>query len=357
MLTCTWAPTTFQGTSILSSDAPQRRPPSGAALRGLLEGYARRIEELGLSHLLVAQRWWGSGREMEGSSLDCLAMTTWLAAQTERLQLITAIHPGFFQPAAIAKWGATLANLTDGRWAINLTSGWNLREFDMYGVPPLEHDARYDRSAEFLQVLRGAWTQERFSFQGDYYQVNDLQLEPRPKHPLTVYQGGQSDAALALASHHSDWMFLNGGAPEKIRALIERARQAYATVGRTPRFAVYAAPLVRKTDDEAWAEIDTMLHRADPALVAKRRAAVRGAQGMWSGDDPLSVLDTNEGYASRLIGSPETVLRRIEAFRDMGIGMLHLDIRDPLFVEVVLPAVHDLEGPEPATSGPTGADP
>jgi len=348
MLTCTWAPTTFQGTSILAGQAPQRAAPTGAALRGLLDDYAQRLEGLGISHLLVAQRWWGSGQEMEGSSLDCLAMTAWLAARTERLQLITAIHPGFFQPGAIAKWGATLANLTDGRWAINLTSGWNLREFDMYGVPPLGHDERYARSAEFLEVLRGAWETERFRYRGRYYQADDLAMEPRPAHPLTIYQGGQSEAALAMAARHSDWMFLNGGAPEKIQGLIQRARQAYSETGRSPRFALYAAPLCRETDEAAWAEIDAMLTRADPKLVAARRQAVSGARGMWSGDDPLSVLDTNEGYASRLIGSPETVLARIAEFNAMGIEMLHLDIRDPLFVEAVLPGVHGMAQGAPA---------
>ena len=62
----------------------------------------------------------------------------YVAARTERINLITAIHPGFFQPAAIAKWGATLDRITRGRWAINLTSGWNLEEFSMYGVDPLD---------------------------------------------------------------------------------------------------------------------------------------------------------------------------------------------------------------------------
>lgn len=345
MLTCTWAPTTFQGTSILTGDAPRRQAPTGADLRGLLRGYVQRVEDLGISHLLIAQRWWGSGREIEGSSLDCLAMTAWLAAHTEKLQLITAVHPGFFEPTVIAKWGATLANISDGRWAINLTSGWNLQEFEMYGVPALTHDQRYERSAEFLQVLRQAWTGEPLSFHGRYYNLDGLMLEPRPEYPLAVYQGGQSDAALAMAAEHSDWMFLNGGAPEKIRGLIQRARDAFAATGRTVRFALYAAPLCRPSDAEAWNEIDAMLARADPDLVSARRATVSGAQGMWSGDDPLSVLDTNEGYASRLIGSPETVLQHIAEFQDMGIDMLHLDIRDALFVDAVLPTVHTLGPP------------
>jgi FMNH2-dependent dimethyl sulfone monooxygenase len=82
-----------------------------------------RAEALGIDYLLVAQRWYGTGKEIEGSTYDCLAMTAYYAACTERIRLVTAIHPGFFLPAPIAKWGATLDCITGGRWAINVTSG------------------------------------------------------------------------------------------------------------------------------------------------------------------------------------------------------------------------------------------
>jgi FMNH2-dependent dimethyl sulfone monooxygenase len=317
--------------------------PPAEKVPGIARSLVGRYESLGLSHLLVPQRWWGSGEEIEGSSLDCLAMTAWFAAHTERLHLVTAVHPGFFDPAAIAKWGATLDLLSGGRWAANITSGWNLREFEMYGVDALDHDARYLRSAEFIQVLRGAWSNESFSFHGEHYRVDDLRLEPRPQGSLEVFQGGQSPAAIAMAAEHSDWMFLNGGSPERIEGVIRQARAAAADRGRELRFAMYAAPLCRATDVEAWGVIDARLAHLDPELVARRRETVAGAKGMWSDqDDPLSLLDTNEGYAARLIGSPETVLARIELYRGLGVEMLHLDLRDDLFVEEVLPELREL---------------
>jgi len=343
MLTCTWAPTTFQGTQVITGRSAGTPIPSGARLQNTVRNYLQRVERLGLSHLLIAQRWWGTGQEIEGSSLDCLAMTAFIAAHSERLQLITAIHPGFFHPTVIAKWGATMDRLTQGRWAINLTSGWHLQEFEMYGIDALDHDQRYARTAEFVSLLRRAWDEPECSFQGTYYHAKGLRLEPRPEHPLTVYQGGQSEAALQLAAAHSDWMFLNGGAPAKIAALIRRARSAFSATGRTPRFALYAAPLCRTTDAEAWDAVDALLEKVDPELAARRRSRVSGAQGMWAGDDdPLSNLDTNEGYASRLIGSPETIVQKVAEFRELGVNMLHLDLRDQLFVEQVLPQIHNL---------------
>jgi FMNH2-dependent dimethyl sulfone monooxygenase len=339
MLTCTWAPTAFAGPKIVRGAPSGGAMPQGEPLRAFVSGAVARIEALGISHLLIAQRWWGSGEEMEGSTLDCLAMTAYIAAHTQRIGLITAIHPGFFEPTAIAKWGATIDRLTQGRWAINVTSGWHMREFAMYGIDALEHDQRYARSREFIEVLRGAWAGEPCSYSGRYYRADGLRLEPKPTAPLTVYQGGQSDAAIAMAASHSDWMFLNGGPPEKIAAIIDRVRAACKPLGRSVRFAMYAQPLCRATDEEAWRTIDERLAAVDPALVARRQQATSGATGMWSSDDPLAVLDTNEGFAARLIGSPETVWARIQTFASLGVELLHLDLRDALFVETVLPSM------------------
>ena len=336
MLTCTWAPTVFSGPRVVSNNSEGGFPDGSALDRAVLPA-VRHIEELGLSHLLIAQRWWGSGAEMEGSSLDCLAMTALFAAHTERIRLVTAIHPGFFHPGAIAKWGTTMDWISGGRWDINVTSGWNLREFDMYGIDTLEHDERYARSAEFIDVLRGAWDAPRFSYAGRFYRADALELEPRPATPLTVFQGGQSDDAIALAAARSDWMFLNGGTLERIGSVIERVRKACLATGRTVRFALYAAPLVRRTDAEAWAEIETRVAAIDRDLVERRRAATGGAQGMWASDEDLSLLDTNEGYAARFIGSPDTVYERLEAFRSLGVEMLHFATHDRLFNETILP--------------------
>ena len=337
MSTCTWAPTTFANSRVDSTNLPVEVPDNVTALESWVMPFVERMERLGLSHLLVAQRWWGSGEEMEGSSLDVLAMTAYFAARTERLHLISAIHPGFFEATAIAKWGATMDWLTDGRWSINVTSGWNEREFHMYGIDWLEHDVRYERSREFIEVLRGAWSHPSFSYDGSFYQADGLVLEPRPSNPLTVYQGGQSNAAIEMAAHHSDWMFLNGGSLQRIGDIIGRVRGACESTGRRVRFALYAIPLVRTTDKEAWSEIDTRIAAIDRKLAAKRRSATAGAQGMWASNEDLSLLDTNEGYAARLIGSPDTVYERLTEFHQMGIEMLHFDTHDRLFNEVILP--------------------
>jgi dimethylsulfone monooxygenase len=335
VLTCTWAPTLV---------APPGKSPSAAAVRQRLLAPVHHAEQLGIDYLLVAQRWWGSGEETERSTYDCLAMTAFYAAHTDRIRLITAVHPGFLNPAPIAKWGATIDQISGGRWAINVTSGWHEEEFGMYGAELLAHDERYARSREFIDLIRGAWEHPRFDFEGRFYRVHNLQLDPRPSSPhLEVFQGGQSAAAMNLAAGHSDWMFLNGGPPERIRPIVEQARSLAARVGRQVRFALYSIPLCRDTDAQAWTEIEAMLAKLPADLHERRKSSHAGAKGMWSmSNNKLAMLDTNEGYLSGLIGSPATILRRMAEFHALGIDCFHLALIDERFNREVLPKLHSL---------------
>ncbi len=344
MLTCTWAPTNLGGGPQLlhRPDRASRvssAAPSGPALQERMLRPVRLAEQLGIDHLLVAQRWWGTAREIESSTYDCLAMTAFYAAHTGRIRLITAIHPGFFLPGVIAKWGATIDRLTGGRWAVNITSGWHEAEFPMYGAGLLPHDERYARSREFITVLRGAWESDEFSYEGRYYNVRGLRLEPRPLSPhLEVWQGGQSPAAMEMAVDHSDWMFMNGGPPEKIRGIINEVRRRAERTGRPIRFALYSIPLCRETDAEAERALAAMLEAQDSAMIERRKLRTSGAHGMWSSlDDRLTLLDSNEGYASRLIGSPQTILSRMIEFHELGVDCFHLTLNDDLFNREVLP--------------------
>lgn len=341
ILTCTWAPTAISGPRMLRGQAERRdlAQRSGGDLKERLLGPVLRAEALGVDFLLVAQRWWGTGAEIEASSYDCFAMTSYYAALTSRIHLVTAVHPGFVLPSVIAKWGATIDRLTVGRWSINVTSGWHAHEFDMFGAKFPEHDERYERSKEFIQVLRGAWENEAFSFEGRHYAARDLRIDPPPLSPrISVWQGGQSEAAQGMAAAHSDWMFLNGGPPAKIGAIIQAVRAKAAAHGRTVRFALYSIPLCRETDAEAEAAIAGMVAATDPDRVAARRGRVSGAQGMWQESaDPLTTLDSNEGYASRLIGSPATILSRMREFQELGVDCFHLALNDELFNRLVLP--------------------
>ena len=111
-----------------------------------------------------------------------------------------AENPGAEQ---VNQGGGALSNekiqvhiLVGGRWAIDVVSGWFQGEFEALGLPWLEHDERYRRSREFISILKGIWTQDNFSFKGEFYEINNFTLKPKPlqqPHP-EIFQGRNSRA-------------------------------------------------------------------------------------------------------------------------------------------------------------------
>lgn len=78
------------------------------------------------------------------------------------------MHPGLWEPAVLAKFLLTADNFSKGRATVNVVSGWFKDEFTKLGLPWLDHDERYRRSGEFLQVLRKLLTEENVRFAGDF---------------------------------------------------------------------------------------------------------------------------------------------------------------------------------------------
>ena len=188
----------------------------------------------------------GYGAEYQHESV---AISHALLAATEKLRVIAAVLPGPWHPAVLAKQIATIDQLTGGRVAVNVVSGWFRGEFHGIGEPWLEHDERYRRSQEFIEVLKGIWTQDNFTYKGDFYRFHDYTLKPKPlqqPHP-EIFQGGSSRAARDMASRVSDWYFTNGNTVEGIKAQVDDIRAKAAANGHRVKVGVNAFIIARDT--------------------------------------------------------------------------------------------------------------
>lgn len=170
--------------------------------------YARTAEQVGFEYALSQIRFmagYGAANQHEP-----VTFSQALLAKTERLKLIAALLPGPWNPAVAAKQIASIDNYSEGRIAVNVVSGWFKAEFTSIGQWWLDHSERYRRSREFIECLKGIWTQEKFTFKGDFYQFNDYPLQPKPlvlpNRPYPeIFQGGNSDDARANGAAVSDY--------------------------------------------------------------------------------------------------------------------------------------------------------
>jgi FMNH2-dependent dimethyl sulfone monooxygenase len=344
-----WVPNVSGG--LVVSNIPQRTGWDIDYNRQL----ARTAEAAGFEYALSQIRFTaGYGAEYQHESV---AFSHALLAATEKLRVIAAILPGPWHPAVVAKQLATIDQLTGGRIAINVVSGWFKGEFTALGEPWLEHDERYRRSEEFIQAIKGIWTQDAFTFKGDFYRFNEYTLKPKPlqqPHP-EVFQGGNSAAARRMAARVSDWYFMNGNSLENIKAQIEEIRAAAAANGRTVKFGVNAFVIARETEAEARQVLADIVGQANVEAVHAFGDAVRQAgqasqekQGMWANSKFEDLVQYNDGFKTGLIGTPLQIAERIIALKSIGVdlvltGYLHFIEEVEFFGQRVMPLVRQLE--------------
>ncbi|GGO39094.1 dimethyl sulfone monooxygenase SfnG [Gemmobacter aquaticus] len=287
---------------------------------------------------------------------ESVAFSHDLLAHTTRLKVIAAILPGPWNPAVVAKQVATISHLTDARIAVNIVSGWFRGEFSAIGELWLDHDERYCRSEEFIRALKGIWTQDDFTFRGDFYRFSNYTMKPKPLQPLPeVFQGGSSRAARDMAARVSDWYFTNGNTPEGLRAQVDDIRAKATETGNKVKIGINAFAVVRDSEQAARSVVDEIVAKANPEAVQGFAHEVKNAgkaspegEGNWAKSSFADLVQYNDGFRSNLIGTPEQVAERIIALKDAGadlvlLGFLHFQEEVEYFGKHVIPLVRQLE--------------
>lgn len=318
--------------------------------------YAKDAEINGFATALAQTRWFASyGADHQH---EAFVISSAILAHTNKLELITAVHPGLWHPAIVAKMQASLDVISGGRTSINVVSGWFKGEFTGYGLPWLEHAERYRRSEEFIRVLKGMWTEDEFTFYGDFYQINGAPMLPKPMHRVVVFQGGNSIDAQKMAGRVSDCLFMNGNTNTGFKKIIDGSLAAAVESGRNPnelKFGANGFCIVRDTMDEATQTLRDIIVNADVEAVKGFGEAVKQAgrsskegEGMWSNSSFEDLVQYNDGFKTGLIGTPESVADRIMELKALGIkvilcGFLHYNWELAEFGKKVIPLVRERE--------------
>lgn len=316
---------------------------------------AQLAEKSGFDYALSQIRFTaGYGAEFQH---EPVAFTHALLAATERLKVIAALLPGPWNPALAAKQIATIDLLTGGRVAVNVVSGWFKGEFRAIGEPWLEHDERYRRSEEFIRCLQGIWSEESFTFKGDFYRFDNYSLKPKPlqKPYPEVFQGGSSRAARDMASRVSDWYFTNGNTPAGIKAQVDDIQNKARDNQHKVKVGVNAFIIARETEAEARSVLQEIIEKANPEAVNAFGHEVKNAgkaspegEGNWAKSSFEDLVQYNDGFRTNLIGTPEQIAERIVELKSVGVnlvlaGFLHYLEEVDFFGKRVLPLVRQLE--------------
>lgn len=296
---------------------------------------ARRSEVIGYDLTLIAELFLNDIKGIDAPALDAWSTAAALAAVTNRLELMVAVRPTFHNPAMLAKQAANIHHISNGRLSLNVVSSWWSDEARRYGVQFDQHDDRYARTSEWLDIVRGAWTQASFTHRGRYYSVVETILAPKPPSPLpTIYAGGESEAAKSLISAQCDAYVMHGDPPERIAPKIADLRSRREALGLRPmQFGLAAYAIVRENEREARREV-ARITRVTPETPGD--ANYRDWIANTKLDQQVSLEDysvSNRGLRAGLVGTAEQVAERVRAFEEAGVTLLLLQC-SPQFEEM-----------------------
>ncbi|MFJ3451425.1 LLM class flavin-dependent oxidoreductase [Pseudomonas sichuanensis] len=315
-------------------------PPQGPIFdKGFITQLAQAHENAGFDRILVG--YWSD--QPDGFLVTALA-----GQATSRIHFLLAHRPGFVAPTLAARKLATLEHLLDGRLAVHVISGGNDSEQRKDG-DYLDHDQRYARTDEFLELVRKVWTAEApFDHHGVHYQAQQAfsAIKPLQQPHLPIYFGGSSPAALEVAGKHADVFALWGESLAQTAETIAAVRAQAARHGREVQFSVSFRPIIAATEEAAWAKAETILgqareriERAGPVIANKPQSV--GAQRLldtvakgervdarlWTG---IAALVGGGHNSTALVGTPEQVADALLAYYDLGVTRFLIRGFDPL---------------------------
>jgi len=288
---------------------------------------ARAAERAGFEAIIPVARWRSPSTTQDPAAHRSFETFTWaagVAASTETIQVFATFHIPTVHPVRAAKEIATVDHISGGRLGVNVVAGWNMSDFQMFGIELAEHDRRYEIAGEWLEFLGRIFTDEQpFDFTGRFYESNSVISEPRPVQtpgPL-VMSAGFSPAGREFAAKYADINFVitpdRSVAREAIAVVKHRALDEY---GRELKVFGAAHILCRDSDAAAQAEYQRVVR--DYGDFDGAAAAIRGLMG--GSQSAEFAPEMQEAaifgfFANAVVGSPEHVVEQLQAMRDDGL--------------------------------------
>jgi len=272
---------------------------------------ARTCEESGLEGLFRSDHYVSTINEGRLGSLDAWAVLCGLAAVTSRIRLGTMVSPATFRhPSTLAKMVTTADHISGGRVELGMGAGWFEREHAAYGFDFPSTNERMDRLAEQLEIVHGEWKQDDFSFKGAYYSIEGLHAIPRPvqqPHPPLIIGGSGGPKSLALAAQWADEYNTVLPSLEEARARRSGLDSALQAAGRPSdgyTFSFMSTCIVGRDETELRSRVQDVLTRTNNDK---------------SVDDYI-----DEASKSRIVGTADQVIDRLNQFGEVGVGRVML---------------------------------
>ncbi|ODU06689.1 MAG: hypothetical protein ABS81_04205 [Pseudonocardia sp. SCN 72-86] len=307
----------FNNGWIISKNSPQYMPSYDLNKR--IGQYA---ESIGFDFLFSAVKWRGFNGATEhwNHTLEPVTMMSGVAAVTDRIRIIASMVPLTLHPVVAAKMAATIDDITGGRFGINIVTGTFFDEYAQMGLLPDGYDkTRYDLAQEWIDVVNMLWTQDRVTFKGKHYELEDCENSPKPiqkPRPFLVC-AGMSERGMTFTAKNADMNFLSGSNWDELTRIALQSKEVSARLGENNKTATVLIVIVEDTDEEAEATVQSYRDGVD--IEAWRNITqiyTKDADGIMA--QALVEQAKNDVFYAFLpvYGSPKTVAAKLAQVAD-----------------------------------------
>ncbi|WAT03063.1 pyrimidine utilization protein A [Rouxiella chamberiensis] len=253
-------------------------------------------------------------------NMESFTLMAGLAAVTSKIQLYATAATLVMPPAIVARMAATIDSISNGRFGVNVVTGWQKPEYEQMGMWPGDDyfGRRYDYLTEYVTVLRDLWGTGHCDLNGEFFKMDDCRVSPRPKAEMKVICAGQSDAGMAFSAKHADYNFCFGKGVNTPTAFAPTAaRMKTAADAEQRSVASYVLFMVIADENEAAARAKWDSYKAGADSEALAWLTDQSTKDTKSGADtnvrqmadPTSAVNINMGT---LVGSYASVANMLD---------------------------------------------
>ncbi len=313
-------------------------------------------ESHGFDFVFGLQQWVGKGgfggeMHYRENFLDPFISTVAIGALTTKIITISTVHVLYanWHPLMLARFAATADHISQGRFGLNIVTGYDQKEPRMFGMTRINHDERYERADEFASIMEDLWAgDDNLTYDGRFYQLEEAYVSPRPRfgRPIMV-SASASPAGYAYAAKHSDIVFTSSpagavfeNAISALPAHVAAIRRPYEAVGRYAKVIIFPLIVCKATHAEAVAYRQAILDNVDvdSVMAYQARHSAGDAHG-WKQHIPA---DRILGGHIQIVGSPVEVADQIEQLKEAGFDGIQIGFYDyepdlAFFADHVLP--------------------
>jgi F420-dependent oxidoreductase-like protein len=262
-----------------------------------MKSLAAHVEQTGWDGLWLADHFMPNAEDVSTPWPEAWTTLSALAAVVPRIRMGTLVTGNTYRhPAVLAKMAATADHISGGRVVLGLGSGWQENEHEMYGIPFYTVNNRLQRLEEACQVIKALFSEESVTFDGEFYQLKNAPLQPKPKQdtlPLLIGGGGEKVTLKITAKYADEWNVW--GTVETMINKMKILDQHCEDAGRNPAdIQRSAVALMFLTDDEKFAQ---KMNAGSQAAIAGNLNQIQDIVGAYqaAGVDELIVPDFTMG--------------------------------------------------------------